>query len=97
MLERLPDHVIIIFTTTCEGSEMLFEVNIDFHPLLSRCQNFQLARRDIARLFAERIKYIANAADLDGQPIDEYVKLLRKHKNNMRAALQDIETGAMLA
>ena len=96
MLERLPKHVIFVFTTTCEAQDVMFETNIDANPLLSRCQRLQLARRDIARPFAERVQFIAKSAELDGQPIEAYIKLMRKHGNNMRAALQDVEAGAML-
>ena len=35
-------------------------------PLLSRCLRFDLARRDLARAFAERAKHIAEREGLDG-------------------------------
>jgi len=53
MLERLPRHVMVIFTTTSEGQDSLFEDNIDAHPLLSRCQEIALSRRDLAKPFAD--------------------------------------------
>jgi DNA polymerase III subunit gamma/tau len=37
VLERLPAHVVFVFTTTNDGEEMLFEGCEDSHPLLSRC------------------------------------------------------------
>jgi len=33
----------------------------------------------------------------ESQPQSEYIKLVRKHKNNLRAVLQEIESGAMLS
>ena len=69
---------------------------IDAHPLLSRCIVLPLARRDICEPLARRAQEIAIAEGLDGKPIAEYIKLLRLHKNNLRAAIQDIETGAMM-
>jgi replication-associated recombination protein RarA len=36
LLERIPRHVVIVFTTTCEGQEALFEDYDDASPLLSR-------------------------------------------------------------
>jgi len=96
LLERLPNHVIVIFTTTNEGEDNLFDEQIDAHPLLSRCQPLYLARRGLAKPFAERARQIADAENLNGKPIEFYVKLVRKCKNNMRAVLQEIESGAML-
>jgi DNA polymerase III gamma/tau subunit len=69
LLERLPSHVVVVFTTTTEGQEALFEDYDDASPLLSRCLRLDLARRDLARPFAERAKAIAEAEGLDGQPV----------------------------
>lgn len=95
LLERLPSHVVFIFTTTCDGQDKLFEGAIDAHPLLSRCIPLGLARRDLAKAFAARCREIADAEGLNGRPIADYVKLAQKHRNNFRAMLQDIEAGAM--
>jgi DNA polymerase-3 subunit gamma/tau len=91
-LERVPSHVVWIFTTTNDGQAALFEGNEDANPLLSRCMMISLSRQGISAPFAERL------ADVDPtgpRPKAEYVKLLQKHKNNLRAALQEIERDAL--
>lgn len=94
-LERVPGHVVWIFTTTSDAQDKLFEDCLDAHPLLSRCVVIALTRQGLAKPFAERAREIAQREQLDGKPIEQYVALMQKHKNNLRAALQEIEAGGM--
>lgn len=95
VLEAIPNHACVVFTTTKEGQAGLFADHEDAHPLLSRCKVLTLTNQSLARAFAERCRTIAQAEGLDGQPIEAYVKLAQRCKNNCRAMLQEIEAGAM--
>lgn len=95
LLERIPSHVVFVFTTTKDGQEQLFGEDIDAGPLLSRCIPLPLTNQGLADAFAKRALEIARGENLDGQPLEKYVKLARDCKNNMRTMLQRIDAGAM--
>lgn len=94
LLENLPKHIVIVFTTTIDGMNM-FEEGIDANPLLSRCIEIPLAQRGLAEVFAARASEIAKAENLDGRPLTEYVRLANNCGGNFRMMLSKIESGSM--
>lgn len=97
LLERLPSHVVMIFTTTTDGLALFEDAQTDASPLLSRCVEIRLTSQGLCKPFAARVKAIAEAEGLDGQPMARYEQLARDCRNNMRRMLMAIESGAMIA
>lgn len=102
LIERLPAHVALVFTTTNAGEAKLFDDMDDAGPLLSRCVRLALAQRGLAEAFAARMVAAARADGLlNGKPDDYYVgravRLLKDNRNNARAAWQAIDTGYLTA
>lgn len=98
ILDRIPDYVLWIFTTTLAANDDLFAGTYEADPFRSRCMNVQLAQRDVTKPMAERALMIAQREGLDGGcDVKRIVKMLQEHRNNLRAVLQEIEAGALLA
>lgn len=97
VLERLPAHVVFVFTTTKAGQQSLFEDDAtgDARPLLSRCTEIILDNDDATqRAFAARAREIAQREGMDGLPEAVYCSAVARAHGNMRAVLQRIESGA---
>jgi len=97
-LEMIPAYCVVIFTTTTEGQDSLWEDFDDANPLLSRCVKIDLARRDLCKPFAELVVRNFRAAGLlNGKPDSHYIaraeRYLKTEMNNCRALYQAAEAG----
>ena len=95
LLERIPGHACWIFTTTTDGLALFEDAHEDASPLLSRCTEIRLTNQGLAKVFAERVKAVAELEGLDGQPIEKYIRLAQDCKNNCRKMFQVVEEGGM--
>lgn len=85
-----------VFTTTKAGQMEFEDTSLEATPVLSRCIHLPLAERGIADAAAAWLQKVAQAENLDGQPVAVYKKLFYDKGSNFRAALGAIESGAML-
>jgi len=87
-----------ILTTTFQGERKLFDDAFDACPFMSRAIELTLEHgEDVVLAFAVRARKIAQTEQLDGKPLDDYVRLVRQSGCNMRKVLQRIEAGEMLS
>lgn len=94
--EDLPQHVVFIATTTWDGQESMFD-GIDASPFLSRFIKVNLTNQGLAQSGAVYLQRVAQAESMDGLPLENYIKLMRRNGNSFRASLQEIESGCMIA
>lgn len=97
-----PSWVTWIFTTTKLGEAKLFDDLDDAAPLLSRCIKLPLAQRDLTKPFAAHLVRIGREAGILNGMGDEYYtkraeRLLKDCRNNLRMALNEVETGYLTA
>jgi DNA polymerase III gamma/tau subunit len=105
LIEQLPEHVAVVFTTTTAGQKALFADFDDASPLLSRCLVVPMSWHEyspttvgpLTKAFARRALEAARAEGLDGQPIERYERLALECRHNLRQMLSRIEAGEMLA
>ena len=86
-----------ILTTTFQGERKLFDDAFDACPFMSRAIELTLEHgENVVLAFAVRARQIAQAEQLDGKSLEDYVRLVRDCGCNLRKVLQRIEAGEML-
>jgi DNA polymerase III subunit gamma/tau len=97
-LERIPDYVVWVFTTTNTGQARFFDDDSDGDaaPLVSRCQEIRLADGPAVRkALAKRAKAVAQDAGCDGLPDAVYERCVEACRGNLRMVLQRVESGQL--
>lgn len=98
VLERVPNYVTWIFTTTRQGQASFFadDESGDTAPLVSRCVELELETgAEYLAAAAKRVKAVAMAEGLDGLPESVYLAALQGCRGNMRALLARVESGLL--
>jgi replication-associated recombination protein RarA len=94
LCDKLPSHVVLVFTTTDAGHKRLQGKSDDMAPLLSRCIQIEMQHDDTThKAYAIRAKQIATKEGLDGAPMAAYEDAIRACAGNMRSLLQLVESG----
>ena len=94
-LQALPGHCTVIFTTTCDGQEALFDTKIDASPLVSRCFPVRLTTQGMAEPVAEYLRAEFGRLGMNGKPPAWYLRQVRDANNNVRQAIQNIAASMM--
>lgn len=95
-LEQIPPHCVVIFTSTTEGTQTLWEDYDDSSPLLSRCLRLDLSRRGLCTPFAQRMLAICEKEGLGKPTLQQCERVLKEEGNNLRAGIHRIEAGEFL-
>ena len=99
-LERIPEHVCWLLTTTYKGQQTFFgdDSTGDRFAAASRFQVLKLEKGpEVFLALAKRAKAVAQAAGVDGLPDSVYELAVAACDGNLRAVLQRVESGQLQA
>lgn len=94
ILDDLPANRFVFFTTTEKPQADLFGKFVD--PFLDRCKVIEFTNQGLAHPIAEMAKRIAMAEGCDGEPIEAYLKAVKRLGNSPRRVVQAIADGTLL-
>lgn len=92
LLERLPEHVLVLFTTTGDGQAQLFD-GVDGRPLVDRCKRIPLTNQGLNPLIAARLVEVGR---LEGFRVPATVAAEVAKGGSFRAALDWLGTPASM-
>lgn len=102
--DDFPPHALIVFTTTCEGEAKFEDAgDADTAAFLSRLAKLSLRRQGLCQPFAKRAAEIARREELapetmsDEELLKRVTSIVKEERNNLRATLMAIHSGALLA
>jgi replication-associated recombination protein RarA len=95
-LEKLPAHVVIIFTTTAKAQKNLFAEFEDAQPFLQRCKRLALSQQALSKPFAERLQTICRAEGLGNPTLEQCIRLVNEENASLRGAIDRAEDGYFL-
>lgn len=96
LLERLPEHVAFIFTTTTQQG-LLFGKDTNADALISRCTEIRLENGPSTRkAMAIRAQKIARDQKIDGFEQADYLDAIDQYNGNLRMLFSRIESGAFV-
>lgn len=96
-LERLPKHVVVVFTTTKLDFGTHKDSTDEERAFVSRCMVLDLNRRPGSRAIAEHCHKVAMLEGLAGNwTADKLERKVKEEKNNFRAVLNFIAAGGCM-
>lgn len=94
-LERIPSHVLWVFTTTRVGEAELLDGCTDASAFRARCLTIALSQRPGAELIAAMVRSNMASVGMDGHDLGWYVEAVKRLRNNVRATYAECEAVAL--
>lgn len=91
VMDNLPAHAVLCFTTTKIAEKVLFEGKIDAHPFTTRCKEVPMSSKGLKEKGARYLQEIAEKEGVNGHDLKYYERIMMDGRNSIRAGLSHIE------